>query len=368
MKKIFNLLPLMMTALVLLQVSCKKDEVRAVYTKGDSSSLSSSTNSVVLDSTNNSAEAVNFTWSASQNGYDADVTYTLQFDASADDSFKNATNVSVPVNALSKAFTVQDFNVLAYQNLALPANVSSSVFVRIKADVYQNGLTTGPSAIPTSFSAVINMMVTPYQIIIIYPTLWVPGDYQGWAPESAPTIASVKSNNVYEGYVYYQPGGTFQFKLTDHPDWGHNAYGWLSSSTSGLTTSGTMSATASGNLFVPATGYYLVKADLNPTPAAWSVTSTTWSIIGDATPGGWNADTEMTFDPVAGTWSVTADLVSGNFKFRANDDWALNFGYDNGTLSYNGSNIPLPATGPGNYTITMDLGHSGNYNYSIKKN
>ena len=77
----------------------------------------------------------------------------------------------------------------------------------------------------------------------------------------------------------------------------------------------------------------------------------------------------MTFDPATNTWSVTVDLVStGTFKFRANNDWGINLGYDNGVLDYNGSNIPVPAAGSGNYTITMDLSHAGNYNYTIKKN
>ena len=368
MKQIFNKLPLMIAVAVLFMASCKKDETRAVLQMGNAPTLTGSATSVVLDSANNSNTAVTFSWPAGEYGFNADVTYTLQFDVSASDSFKNATNVVLPVNALTKSYTVQDFNTLAYQTLGLPANTASPIFVRVKSDVNQNGLTTGPSTIPTTFSNVFNMTVTPYQIVIVYPTLWVPGDYQGWNPASAPTIASVKSNNTYEGYVYFQPGGTFQFKYTPAADW-NNSYGWASSTTSGNNVTGTMSLTAGGNLFVPATGYYLLKADLNPNPATWSATFTTWSVIGDATPGGWNADTQMTFDPVTNTWSVTLNLVStGAFKFRANNDWGINLGYDNGVLDYNGSNIPVPAAGSGNYTITMDLSHAGNYNYSIKKN
>jgi hypothetical protein len=358
----------LMTAGVFLMWSCKKEGVHAVLTPGASPQLAGSTNAVVLDSTKNSTNAVTFTWPAVDYGYSADVTYTLQFDASASDSFKNATNITLPTNKTSLSYTVQTLNVLAYQSLGLPANVASPIWVRVKSDINQNGVTTGASSVASIYSNVFNMTVTPYQIIIIYPTLWVPGDYQGWSPSTAPTIASVKSNNVYEGYVNFPTGGTFQFKYTSAPDWNHLNYGWVSSTTNGNTVTGTMN-TSGGNLFVPAAGYYQLKADLNPTPNAWSATGTTWGVIGDATPGGWGSDTQLTFDAGTQTWSVTLNLVStGSWKFRANSAWAINLGYDNGALDYNGSNIVVPPAGSGNYTITLDLSHSGNYVYSIKHN
>jgi spore coat protein U-like protein len=78
----------------------------------------------------------------------------------------------------------------------------------------------------------------------------------------------------------------------------------------------------------------------------------------------------MTFNAGAGTWTITADLTGGQeLKFRANNDWAINFG-DNAPADnkpdYNGSNIAIAQTG--NYTITLDLGVAGNYSYTVKKN
>src|SRR5215472_4233740 len=157
MKQIFNKLPLLIAVAVLFVTSCKKDETRAVLQMGAAPELTGSATSVVLDSANNSNTAVTFSWPAGQYGFNADVTYTLQFDASASDSFKNATNVVLPVNTLTKSYTVQDFNTLAYQTLGLPANTASPVSVRVKSDVNQNGLTTGPSTIPTTYSNVFSM-------------------------------------------------------------------------------------------------------------------------------------------------------------------------------------------------------------------
>jgi len=368
MKNIVNNLFYFGGAGLLMLGSCNKVQERAVMMPGGPFTLSSSAQNVVLDSSTNSSTAVTFSWPAVNYNYSADITYTLQFDAAASDSFKNATNIILPINTTSKAYTDSTLNILAFQSLGLPANVATNVFVRVKSDLNQNGVSTGPSSVASVYSNVATLSVTPYQIIIIYPTLWVPGDYQGWTPASAPTIASVKSNNVYEGYVYFPPGGTFQFKYTSSADWNHTNYGWASSTTSGSNVTGTMNGTG-GNLFVPGAGYYYLQADLNPNPATWAATLTTWSVIGDATPGGWNTDTQMTFDVATNTWSVTLPLVStGAWKFRANDAWALNFGYDNGGLDYNGSNIPVPPTGSGSYTVTLNLSHSGNYTYSIKFN
>ena len=54
---------------------------------------------------------------------------------------------------------------------------------------------------------------------------------------------------------------------------------------------------------------------------------TTVGLIGDATPGGWDVDTTMMQDPVdSNIWTLTILLNDGFAKFRANDDWAINWG------------------------------------------
>ena len=87
-----------------------------------------------------------------------------------------------------------------------------------------------------------------------------------------------------------------------------------------------------------------------------------WGLVGSATPNGWNGpDLEM-FQTGPQEFSIYAELVSGELKFRFNEDWGNNFG-DNGndgTLESGGANIPISA---GTYFIVMDLG-SGTYTIS----
>jgi hypothetical protein len=81
----------------------------------------------------------------------------------------------------------------------------------------------------------------------------------------------------------------------------------------------------------------------------------TVGIIGDATPGGWDNDTDMNQDPMdPSVWSVRLELLDGEAKFRADNDWADNWGagtFPTGIAERDGANIPVTA---GEYIITFN--------------
>ncbi|UZR97983.1 SusF/SusE family outer membrane protein [Chondrinema litorale] len=84
-------------------------------------------------------------------------------------------------------------------------------------------------------------------------------------------------------------------------------------------------------------------------------------IIGSATPGGWDADTDMQ-DNGDGTFSVTLELVDGEAKFRANDAWDVNWGaadFPSGIATAGGANILVTA---GTYEITFSP-ETGEYSF-----
>ena len=67
-------------------------------------------------------------------------------------------------------------------------------------------------------------------------------------------------------------------------------------------------------------------------------------IVGDATPGGWDSDTMLTqtdFDPHL--WYASGvELIEGEFKFRVDGDWAMNWGgssFPSGEGVFDGGNI-----------------------------
>jgi len=94
------------------------------------------------------------------------------------------------------------------------------------------------------------------------------------------------------------------------------------------------------------------------------VVYSTVGIIGDATPGGWDNDTDMEFDPLVDSsgWSLRIELTDGELKFRANNDWAVNWGagdFPTGTALRDGPNIPVTA---GEYFIFFNS-FTGFYNF-----
>jgi hypothetical protein len=91
----------------------------------------------------------------------------------------------------------------------------------------------------------------------------------------------------------------------------------------------------------------------------------TVGIIGDATPGGWDADTDLNPDPMdPSVWSLRLVLLDGEAKFRAENDWPFNWGagtFPSGTAELDGANIPVTA---GEYIITFNT-FTLNYNFRL---
>ncbi|MEO6812863.1 MAG: SusE domain-containing protein [Ginsengibacter sp.] len=302
---------------------------------------------LVVDNAANSALVLN--WNATQYG-----SFPFSYEVQMDTVGGNFTNPQVfdVNNGLTKDISVGDLNAAAL-SAGVTAGTTQKVEFRVLA--FQ-----GTNTIPSVISNIFKLDLTTYSP---FQYLWVPGDYQGWSPGSAPQLAATLTSNDYEGYVNVPSGGSYEFKMTNAPDWNHTAYGG---------DVGTLS-TSGGNLkWSDGGGYYFVKA--NPTALTWSATKATWAIIGDATPGGWGSDTQMTYDAVNKVWVINSVALSANsLKFRANGNWNdpnfpggnSNLGGSLTGLSYNGSNIPVNAAG--NYKVVLDLSHPLRYMATLTK-
>ena len=112
---------------------------------------------------------------------------------------------------------------------------------------------------------------------------------------------------------------------------------------------------------IPVTaGLYNVR--FTPATGEYEFTPATIGIIGDATPTSWDADTDLTFDASRDDANVlTLDITltsdgSQAVKFRANDDWGLNWGgtdFASGIGVINGDNIAVPQSG--DYTVSFNV-------------
>lgn len=338
---------LLFAVLAFAQTACEKDEVMTIATKGEAPALTVSTSDLVLTNENAAKEAIQFSWSPVNYGYQAVVNYTIQLD-------KKGNNFAKPAEiaagaSLKKALTTSDINALMINKLKLNAGQLTEVEARVVS-------TLGAQAKEMDLiSAVKPMKITPYFVVIVYPSIYVPGSHQGWAPDKAPKLVSIKDDKTYEGYVYF-PDASNEFKFTNEPNWTGGDYG----------SAGVGKLGKGDNLKIVGAGFYLLKANLNT--LTWSSLKTEWGVIGSATKGGWDADENMTYDPKDGLWKADLVLKAGEIKFRANDDWALAYGDGNGdgmpdTLDNN--NIKIEAAGT--YTITLNLSNAGNFTYTLTK-
>jgi len=250
---------------------------------------------------------------------------------------------------LVKSFTNGELNTMIVKQIGsdFPEDTVVSVGFQIKANVNANGVSTAIDA----FSEISAFSVTPYaaDVPAEVATLWVPGDYQGWNPSEAPNVFDYDNDGIYRGYIYFPEGGTFEFKFTSDPDWEHTNYGLGASEFEIDTDPG------AGNLTIPGPGGYWLEIDINA--LTWSYEGTeNWGVIGQWLE--WSEDIDLEFDPIEQYLHVTVENIPAQedqrFKFRADDDWAVNLGAndpDDGFLVQGGADIPIPNGG----TITFIL-------------
>ena len=172
------------------------------------------------------------------------------------------------------------------------------------------------------------------------PVLYMAGDANGWATND---YLAGEDGVHFTGFMYLNQNG---FKFCTQPEWKGTNYG-ANFDTAKDAANITMTEEAS---------YYKVDVDLES--KSYVLTPiTTIGIIGSASPNGWDSDVDMTYVPYnaetkeLGYWEAkNITLASGEIKFRANDDRAINWGGDVNALIQGGDNISVDA---GTYDIKL---------------
>jgi starch-binding outer membrane protein SusE/F len=338
MKTLMNRILLLSIASLMLG-SCKKDETKITASDGKGAALTASASTLVLTKANAADKAITFTATAPDYGYAAAVTSTLQF-AVKGTNFANPKQVILDANVLSKSFTVIELNALLL-GLNLAPGSASEVEVRTRSEI--------SSKIAPVYSNATSIIVTPYALISY---LYVPGAYQGWTPATADSLLSATSNGIYEGVINFTPGN-LGFKIVTKKSWGQPEYGTGASAGS--------IAAGGGDLTAPNAGSLKLIANLNDNTLQFVPFS--WGLIGNAPVGSdWGGtaadphkDIAMKYDNGKLLWTVTADMLVGEFKFRLNNDWGTNFGDNgnNGTLEAGGANIPIAEAGTYKFELNL---------------
>jgi hypothetical protein len=230
--------------------------------------------------------------------------------------------------------TVSDLNGILLKNF--PGDAVTSIDFRIRSVLIVDAGTGAPGTSTAPFeykSAAKNANVTLYGL----PRLDLINS--GLTQK----IESALGDGKYFGYVKLD--NTKAFTLRD-PDT-NTPYGVSGSS---LVANGVTGIAVADN------GWHKLWADINA--LTYKVEPYRIGLVGNATPNGWDSpDSKMEYDAKTDSWKITIDLVAGDIKFRLNDGWAWNLGYNLGKkdltdLYHNGDNITVT---PGNYTITLTI-------------
>lgn len=199
---------------------------------------------------------------------------------------------------------------------------------------------------PGSYLLTINLEEGTYEFKTAYANLWTPGNANGWNPAGSQMLYTTddKLYQEYYGYALLDPVG---FKFTTAPDWDHVNFG--STGVEGeLTTD-----SSAGNLTCAAAGLYHCTVDVIAlTYSLYQVE--TIGVIGDGTPGGWDASTPLTPSDDLLVWEGDVEFTAGKeWKLRCNDAWDADLGGEETNLVQGGGNMKTP--GDGSYHLILDL-------------
>jgi len=335
------------------------------------------TYNLMASSSDNLAER--FVWNEVDFGVQTPVNYEIQ--GAATESFESFSVIGVGTQT-NLPVTVGNMLSLAREagldnDPLTPEPNTGMIYFRVRAYV---GADAGN--VVEQFSDVLAISVTlpeaEEEEEIQLPQIFVVGNFLSaggygadWTPaDAAPLAASAEGNTDYEGFVFLNADAP-ELKFLPTNESFDGDYGDTGDNNGDF--SGTIEQEGEVNAGTPdgTGGYYLINVDTEA--LTYGMTKTSWGIIGNATPTGWDSDTDMVYDPATKIWSLTLDLTeqeapNNGIKFRANDSWDINIGDDDadGTMEFGGQNIGIPEDG--NYTITLDLSNPRQYKYSITKN
>ncbi|MGB5943326.1 MAG: SusE domain-containing protein [Leeuwenhoekiella sp.] len=308
--------------------------------------------SFVLNGDAENAMAVTLNWSDFETaGTGVLVNYFVET-ALAGTDFADFVSSGPYENTLSLAWTNAQLNNLAL-SLGIEEEGSGQLDIRIRSTIDNN------TGILERTSNPITIGVTTFSTALRNLFLVGSATAPGWDNNNnnPALIRDPNDKNAYSYTAFFRGGGDNAFKMLEQtgqwqPQWGVQDGMFTSSETLGFDP-GVMSFAEDGyytiNVNTKEQTYTATPYDASAMPTYGSI-----GIIGDSTPNGWDGDTDLTnsdFDPHI--WTIKGiTLNDGFFKFRADDDWANNWG---STTSLSGfanlgspDNMPIKA---GTYDI-----------------
>lgn len=309
-------------------------------------SVSAST--IVLDKEKQSDELELLSWTDARLVYGEDVTYkvTMSYGTGAENVLADGltnTSYKTTVDGLNEAV------------VAAGAAEGSEAELTLKVYAFCESMPAGV------VSNAVKVKITTY--VLSFPEkMWLPGSYQHWAIESAPSLSvSSKQKGVYQGFVDLSTGSEdvdAEFKFSATPSWSETDFGFedVTIETKGsedLPFAYAESKTLGGsNIKVPS-GLYFIKLDKkNGTLVMVQVKNL--EIGGSFAASGWGTFLPLTRN---GSEWAAADAFemkeNDEIKIRFNSDWTYSFGGEMDNVVFGGGNIKFTKSA-GKYKLVFD--------------
>ena len=212
--------------------------------------------------------------------------------------------------------------------------------------IYYNGDSWGElqtMVIPGAGTWIVTLDMNNLRYSFAKPVLYMAGDANGW---SHIDYLSSEDGVNYTGFMYLNQNG---FKFCSQPNWDGTNYG------------GAFFGQESDNIIMDETeGYYKVDVDLSTKKYTLTEIKSI-GIIGSAAPNGWDSDVDLTYVPYnketkeGRYWEAkNIKLKAGECKFRANDAWDMQWGFDGDKFVFS-NNAPQKQFVPeeGTYDIKL---------------
>lgn len=323
----------------LLLVGCNDNDIEQITKASDLRLSDPGINTVILKENNQSENAFLIAWDDYSSG---EGEFTIQL--SNDERFENP----VTLGTTTESYFIYSMGNLNEKllDLGYTPESAAAVYIRIaKGETVSNS---------------INFMVTPFPS----KALFIVGNIQNyygindWTPTEALELRYIgdKTTNVFEGYVKLTPNAEFKF-INKQVDWnkidgdyGYDEDGKLKEK--------------GGNIKPNAEeGLYYIKVDIDN--MTYQLAKMNWGIIGNATPSGWDNETEMVYYFESNQFKYDGHLNAGEMKFRAgsagqainNNPWSFNVGDGDTAWDNADGNIK---TEDKDYNITLAIDVKGN--------
>ena len=285
---------------------------------------------VTLDINNLTEELTLLTWEPARLNYNEAITYDVLISCGGEEPLVAATGLT----ETSCTFTVDTWNELFVSAGAVEGAASEVTFtVKAYSPSCEEGLPSSP----------VTMTVTTYKANFPYYV------YLKGTDKQIPQSWSQKG--LFECFINFTEAATFTFEDRDaQVEYGGDAQ-FADDANGNLVASGAL--TESGSAISVKTGLYRVSANLK-FKTFILVKIESMGMIGNATPGGWDAETPMTYDVASNTFTLKTTLTEGGeYKYRANNNWGYAIDGE-GSFSDGTPNIVFDKA-TGEYNVTLDV-------------